>query len=218
MIIWCLVVLILTQSYTASLSSLLTVQQLQPTITNINAIKKGDSVGFHEKSFVQDILTRLGFKNLVPFNSSGQCDSLFSQGRIVAALNEVPYMKLFLAKHCSKYTMIDLPYKSDGFGFVFPKGSPLVDDISRAVLNVTDGDGMSEINQKWLDLEGRCPDYSTASDSSKSEKLGLNSFWSLFLIAGVAALSALIIFAAMFFYQHRIFCYMIQILPSGKGP
>ncbi|CAN0860368.1 Glutamate receptor 2.7 [Linum grandiflorum] len=204
MIIWCFVVLILTQSYTASLTSLLTVQQLQPTITNIDDLSKWMPVGFQESTFLQDLLTQQGYHNTVPFNSTEQCNSLFSQGKIVAALDELSYVKLFLAKHCSNYTMIDLPFKTEGFAFVFPKGSPLVDDISRAVLNVTEGDEMSKLQRKWFDFKGRCPDLG-ASVSSGSDKLGLNSFWSLFVIAGVAALSALFTFAAMFLYEHRNF-------------
>ncbi|CAN1825187.1 Glutamate receptor 2.8, partial [Linum perenne] len=83
----------------------------------------------------------------------------------------------------------------------FPKGSPLVGDISRAILKVTEGEGMLRIQEKWFGTESKCPDPS-ASVSSESEKLGLNSFWSLFVIAGAAA-SALFTFAATFVYEHR---------------
>ncbi|OMO89095.1 GPCR, family 3 [Corchorus olitorius] len=110
-IIWCFVVLILTQSYTASLTSLLTVQQLQPTVTDIHEIlKRGERIGF------------------------------YANGGISAALDEIPYIKLFLAKYCGKYTTIEPTYETDGFRFVFPRGSPLVADVSRAILNVTQGE------------------------------------------------------------------------------
>ena len=36
-----------------------------------------------------------------------------------------------------------------------------------------------------------------------SNSLGVESFWGLFLIVGVASISALIIFAAMFLYEQR---------------
>ncbi|PHU14984.1 Glutamate receptor 2.2 [Capsicum chinense] len=46
LIVWVFVVLVLTSSYTASLTSMLTVQQLQPTITDLNdLIKNGEYVG-----------------------------------------------------------------------------------------------------------------------------------------------------------------------------
>ncbi|KAF2302826.1 hypothetical protein GH714_008572 [Hevea brasiliensis] len=130
-IIWCFVVLILTQSYTASLTSLLTVQQLLPTVTDVNQlIKNGLYVGYLEGSFVLGLLKSLGFdeSKLKVYSSTDECDELFSKGSgnggIAAAFDEVPYMKLFLAQYCSKYTMIEPTFKTAGFGFAFPKGSP----------------------------------------------------------------------------------------------
>ncbi|CAI0438638.1 unnamed protein product [Linum tenue] len=126
-IIWCFVVLILTQSYTASFTSLLTVQRLQPTVTDINELlRKGEFVGYQDGSFVVGLLKRIGFRDdrLVPYDNSDHCDTLFGQGRIAAAFDEIPYIKLFLAKHCSKYMMTDPSYKTDGFGFVSSALSP----------------------------------------------------------------------------------------------
>lgn len=63
-IIWMFVVLILTQSYTASLTSLLTVQQLQPTVTDVRQlVVNGDNVGYIDGSFVRGILKDLGFSD-----------------------------------------------------------------------------------------------------------------------------------------------------------
>ncbi|XP_061951242.1 glutamate receptor 2.8-like [Populus nigra] len=206
-IIWCFVVLILTQSYTASLTSLLTVQQLRPTVTDVHElIKKGEYVGYQEGSFVLGILLDLGFdkSKLIVYNSTEQCDDLLSKGSvnggIAAAFDEVPYMRLFLSKYCSRYAMIDPTFKTDGFGFAFPKGSPLVPDVSRAVLNMTEGDKMKEIENAWFGKQSNCPDSST---SVTSNSLSLKSFWGLFLIAGVASLLALIIFMFMFVYKER---------------
>jgi len=78
---------------------------------------------------------------------------------------------------------------------VFPKGSPLVQDISEAILNVTEGPKMKEIENSWLGSTTNCLD-STTSVSSNS--LGLDSFWGLFLIAGAAATLALLIFVVTF--------------------
>ncbi|XP_034890045.1 glutamate receptor 2.1 [Populus alba] len=202
-IIWCFVVLILTQSYTASLSSLLTVQQLKVTDVN-ELIKKGEYVGYHKDSFILRILLGLGFdkSKLIAYSSPEECLELFSKGSgnggIAAAFNEVPYIKVFLSKYCSKYSMIDATLNTGGFGFVFPKGSPLVPDISRAILNMIEGDKMKEIQDKWFGNQTSCPDSGT---SVSSNTLSIKSFWGLFLIAGIAALSALIIFIVMFVHQ-----------------
>lgn len=58
---------------------------------------------------------------------------------------------------------------------------------------------MTAIENAWFKKNG-CP-VTGASVSSNS--LGLESFWGLFLIAGLASLLALIIFVITFLYQHR---------------
>lgn len=82
-----------------------------------------------------------------------------------------------------------------------PKGSALVPDVSRAILNLTDGDEMKEIENKWFGKQATC-EY-TKSPFSDSKSLGLNSFWGLLLIAGVASSSALMISVATFLFMHR---------------
>ncbi|XP_021276565.1 glutamate receptor 2.7-like [Herrania umbratica] len=206
-IVWCFVVLILTQSYTASLTSLLTVKQLMPTVTDINELlKKRESVGFLDGSFVEGILLGLKFDKvqLKKYNSPEELHELFTKGSanggISAALDEIPGIKIFLSKYCGKYTTVEPAIKTGGFGFVFPKGSPLVADVSRAILNVTQGDKMEQIENSWLKKETVCPDV---DPSVSSGSLGLESFWGLFLIAGAASISALIIFSARFLYEQR---------------
>ena len=120
-IIWCFVVLILIQSYTASLTSLLTIEQLQPTVTDINELlKRKESVGYHDGSFVEGILMDLKFDKgqLKKYKSPKELHELFANGSISAALDEVPLIKLFLGKYCGKYTMVEPTFKTAGFGFV----------------------------------------------------------------------------------------------------
>ncbi|KAL4319274.1 hypothetical protein GQ457_18G003300 [Hibiscus cannabinus] len=206
-IIWCFVVLILTQSYTASLTSLLTVEQLQPTVTDINELlKRKENVGFLDGSFVEGILLRLKFdkSQFKKYTSPEELNELFlkgsANGGISAAFDEIPYINLFLSKYCGKYTTIKPTFKTDGFGFVFPKGSPIVSDVSSAILNVTQGDEMEQIQNKWFKSDQSCPDVDPIVSSTR---LGLDSFWGLFLLAGIASIAALIVFAAMFLYEQR---------------
>ncbi|KAJ6295288.1 hypothetical protein OIU78_023330 [Salix suchowensis] len=167
---------------------------------------KGEYVGYLSGSFVIGILLGLGFdkSKLRVYNSPEECHELFSKGSgnggIAAAFDEVPYTKLFLSKYCSQYTMIDPTFQTAGFGFVFPKGSSLVPDISKAILNVTEGDQMKQIEDAWFGKRGSCPE---SSSSVSSNILSLKSFWGLFLIAGLAAFLALIIFFVMFVSRER---------------
>jgi len=75
-----------------------------------------------------------------------------------------------------------------------------VPDISRAILNVTEGDKMKQIEGAWLGKNSTCPE---SGSSISSNSLSLKSFWGLFLIAGLAALLALIIFIVSFVYRER---------------
>ena len=124
-IVWVFVVLILTQSYTASLASLLTVQQLQPAVTDVNQlIKRGDYVGYQKNSYIFEILKEMNFDEtkLKQYKSMEECDELLSKGSanggIAAAIDSTHSMKLFLGKYCSKYIMVGSIYKTDGLGFV----------------------------------------------------------------------------------------------------
>ncbi|CAN4100036.1 unnamed protein product [Withania somnifera] len=208
LIVWVFVVLVLTSSYTASLTSMLTVQQLQPTITDLNdLIKNGEYVGYQEGSFVKDVLKRMNFDSskLRSYRTLEEYNDALSRGSINggvgAIVDELPYLRLFLNKYCRKYIMVGPMYKAAGFGFAFPKGSPFVPDVSRAVLKVVEGEFMNKIIQKWFGNETNCPQQDGMAITSDS--LTLDSFKGLFLIAGVSAGSALLLFFLIFLYHHR---------------
>ncbi|KFK24274.1 hypothetical protein AALP_AAs46602U000200 [Arabis alpina] len=208
-VVWCFVVLVLTQSYTANLTSILTVQRFQPEVTNVKElIRKGESVGYQRGTFVYDTLKTQGFQasQLKPFNSSEECDELLSKGTsnggIAAVFDEVAYLKAILSEYCSKYAMVEptFNFKTGGFGFAFPKNSHLTRDVSKAILSVTQGDEMQEIQNRWFKDQSQCPDQKTPHSSYR---LSLSSFWGLFLIAGIASFLAFLVFVALFLYEHR---------------
>nr|XP_011462099.1 PREDICTED: glutamate receptor 2.2-like [Fragaria vesca subsp. vesca] len=184
MIIWIFVVLIVTQSYTANLASLLTIQQLQPTVTDINdLLRNRENVGYMESSYIYDILRQKGFHDskLKGYENMEDIEEALSKGSanggIAAIFHETPYMKLF----------------------VFPKGSPLIPDFSQAILNLTDGEKIMNIQDKWIKNETNCND----TEKFYSNSLGLESFWILFLIVGVVSMFALLLFTISFFQKHK---------------
>ncbi|RAL45832.1 hypothetical protein DM860_018167 [Cuscuta australis] len=89
----------------------------------------------------------------------------------------------------------------------FPKGSPLVPDVSRAILSVMESESMVRITDKWFRNETNCSEQDVTLIASDS--LALDSFKGIFLIAGVAAISALLIFFFNFLNQNK------DILASG---
>ncbi|KAF3664570.1 putative glutamate receptor 2.8-like [Capsicum annuum] len=208
LIVWVFVVLVLTSNYTASLTSMLTAQKLQPTITNLNdLIKNGEYVGYQKGSFVEDVLKGMQFDSskFRSYSTLEEYNDALSRGSknggVGAIVDELPYLRLFLNKYCRKYIMVGPTYKTAGFGFAFPKRSPLVPDFSRAVLKVMEGEFMNNIIQKWFGNETDCTQKDGMAIASDS--LTLDSFKGLFLIAGVSAGSALLIFLFIFLYQNR---------------
>ncbi|XP_011627843.2 glutamate receptor 2.7 isoform X1 [Amborella trichopoda] len=197
-ILWLFMVLILTSSYTANLASILTVEQLQPTVTDIQTlIKNEDNVGYQGNSFVEDLLKEMGIarSKLQALHTVDEYAKALlkgsSHGGVAAIFDEIPYIKCFLSNHPNNFMMAGLTYKTGGFGFVFPKNSPLLSDISSAVLKVTEGDTMASLESKWFRKQNTSSSWSS-SDSSKG--LSLDSFWGLFLIVGTASVGALIVF------------------------
>ncbi|KAM7476159.1 hypothetical protein LguiB_023402 [Lonicera macranthoides] len=209
MIVWVFVVLVLTSSYTASLTSMLTVQQLQPTVTDIHdLVKNGDFVGYQSGSFIEGLLKSMGFdeSKLKIYNTSIDYDDALSEGSrnggVAAIIDELPYLRLFLAKYCNKYAMVGPTYQTAGFGFVFPKGSPLIPDVSRAVLEVTQGDTMTRISQEWLGVEANCREQDGGAVLT-SNRLTLDSFRGLFIIAAISSSTALVIYLFIFLNDNR---------------
>lgn len=206
-IVWVFVVLILTSSYTASLTSMLTVQQLQPAVAEIgDLIKKGDYVGYLADSFVKGLLLNLGFdkSRLRPYRSPQQYAEALSKGSnnggVSAIVDEIPYLRVFLKDYCGNYTMAGPTYKTGGLGFAFPKGSSLASDMSTAILKVTEGYKMREIEDRWFGDQNSC---NSDGSSATSSSLGISSFWGLFLITGAASALSLFLFFVSFLYEHR---------------
>ena len=94
----------------------------------------------------------------------------------------------------------------------FPKGSPLVFDVSREILRLKeDKDLMMRITKKWLGDGKDCPNADGAL--STSQRLNLDSFKGLFVIAGVSSTLALAIFLSHFLYENR---YLLEPTVSRK--
>ncbi|PIA28581.1 hypothetical protein AQUCO_06800028v1 [Aquilegia coerulea] len=162
-IIWMFLISGLTLNYMVTLTSILSLEQQEPTIADFNElIKKGDFVGYRKGTFVIDLLKRVRFdeSKLKPYNSPEECHELLSKGSqnggVSAVFDEMPYVDIFLAKYCFKYTKVGPTHKTDGFGFVFPKGSPLVSDISKAVLEVTEGNKLLDMEREWFTPNTTC--------------------------------------------------------------
>ncbi|KAL5723193.1 hypothetical protein ACHQM5_006617 [Ranunculus cassubicifolius] len=157
---WLIIIFQLASSSLNSFLSVSTLEVPEPTITDFHdLIKNGDYVGYKRGSFVFELLKRSGFNEskLVPYSSPQECHELLaSNGGVLAVFDESPYVSIFLEEYCSKYTVVGPTHRTDGFGFVFPKGSPLGSDISKAVLEVTEGNKLLGMEHAWFKPETTC--------------------------------------------------------------
>ncbi|CAO1940076.1 unnamed protein product [Urochloa humidicola] len=203
LLFWLFVVLIINSSYTASLTSILTVQQLSTGIQGLDSLlSSGDPIGYQVGSFARSYLTdELGVPaaRLRELAITDYADSLQrgpGNGGVAAIVDELPYVELFLSTNC-QFRTVGQEFTKSGWGFAFQRDSPLAVDLSTAILTLSENGDLQRIHDKWLS-PGTC-DAQSSTDVG-ADRLNLSSFWGLFLICGVACFVALLIYFA------RILC------------
>nr|CAD1844684.1 unnamed protein product [Ananas comosus var. bracteatus] len=197
LIIWLFVVLIIQSSYTANLTSLLTVQQLTSPIKGLDSLISSDEpIGFQVGSFTEYYLVEdLGISRsrLKAFNTPEEYAMALelgpNNGGVAAVVDERPYIELFLSTYC-KFAIVGSEFTKSGWGFAFPRDSPLAVDLSTAILTLSENGDLQRIHDKWL-TRTSCSSQSTDIESNR---LHLSSFLGLFLICGVACVLAILIY------------------------
>ncbi|CAN6178988.1 unnamed protein product [Urochloa humidicola] len=202
-VIWCFVVLVLVQTYTASLSSLLTACRLQPSVTDPwQLLRDGDCVGYQNGSFVHARLKQIGFgeHKIKVFSTLEQYANALragpKHGGVSAIFDEVPYLNTFLTQYGQEFKIVGPVDRTNGFGFVFPKGSLMVPDLSKAILNLREGSEGLEIENKWFG-DATLPLHHDNPDTDFA-RLTLRSFKGLFIINGITLGVTLLITLAKF--------------------
>lgn len=126
LIIWLFVVLIINSSYTASLTSILTVQQMTSRIAGIDSlISSNEKIGVQDGSFAWNYLieelnipvTRLAHLR----DREGYAEALRlgpKNGGVAAIVDELPYIQLFLAKSDCDFGVVGQEFTKSGWGFV----------------------------------------------------------------------------------------------------
>ncbi|KAM3194676.1 hypothetical protein ACQJBY_070993 [Aegilops geniculata] len=192
-VIWCFVVLILVQSYTASLSSMLTAKRLRPRVSNLDQLQWNDDfVGYQDDSFVRYFLINrhnISESRLRNYSTKEEYDVALRKGSknggVSAIVDEIPYLTSFISdsRYKKDFMMLGCIYKTPGFGFAFRQGFLLVHNISTAILNLAEGVSGSQIEVKWFGTTLPSIGASTISESD-SAPLTLQSFSGLFVITG----------------------------------
>lgn len=100
-VVWLFLVFVLSSSYTASLTSMLTVPRLEPRINDLEWIRRTNAaVGCDGDSFVKAYLRDvIGLTNIKNINNQDDYPGELESGSIAAAFLELPYQEIFLEDH-----------------------------------------------------------------------------------------------------------------------
>lgn len=183
MVVWLLVVLIFTSSYTASLASTLSRQQPVPTIQGFEFLLKSSvPIAYPGGSFLQNYLTMLGIREsrLKAVETEEQYANALrlgpKAGGVGAIIDEQPYVESFLNTEC-EFTAVGDPIAFfGGFAFAFAKNSTVTGEMSMAILSLAQDGTLQRLKEKWVG-----PSQCTINPKASSH-MRLSSFGGLFII------------------------------------
>ncbi|GAV89452.1 Lig_chan domain-containing protein/SBP_bac_3 domain-containing protein/ANF_receptor domain-containing protein [Cephalotus follicularis] len=214
LIIWLFVVLIINSSYTASLTSILTVQQLTSRIEGIDSlISSNEPIGIQDGSFARNYLIdelNIAESRIVTLKNLEEYVTVLQNGPknggVAAIVDELAYIELFLSTTNCLYRTVGQEFTKSGWGFAFQKDSPLAVDLSTAILQLSENGDLQKIHDKWLTRNECSMQLNTVDDN----QLSLNSFWGLFLICGLACFLSILVFFC------RVLCQYRRFIPEGE--
>ncbi|KAF3326858.1 glutamate receptor 2.3-like protein [Carex littledalei] len=203
-ILWFLGAQLVLNSFTASLSSILVTQNFRPDMDTT-------LIGCEGYSFVPDYLTsvlKYPDKNIVRIYSGSENDykMAFENGTITAAYLEVPYLRVFLAHHENYTVSHNETQMVGGFGFVLPKGSPLANAMSIAILKIGENGTLRQLEKKWFSVS--LSNYVDA-DEEGNRSLGLPNYTYMFLISSCLAFLTIL---------HRYFDAIYHMFSNEQTP
>ncbi|MED6195811.1 hypothetical protein PIB30_041526 [Stylosanthes scabra] len=201
--VWLFLVFVLTSSYTASLSSMLTVTKLKSG-RDIDWLRQNNlPVGCDNVStFVKDYMInvyKLHPEKIIGVNDENDIVEKFKTKQIVALFLESPYEKVFLNKYCNQYSSTTAAYRFGGMGFVFQKGSPMAKDFSEAILTLAEDGTLKKLEDEWLTPSNECSNTS----SPETESLTLNNFLGLYAICAATSTICLVLALLTKLHNHH---------------
>ncbi|KAL5730857.1 hypothetical protein ACHQM5_003644 [Ranunculus cassubicifolius] len=198
MMVWLFLLMVVTSSYTASLTSILTVEQLSSPITGIDSLIASNlPIGCQQGSFVKSYLSEslnIHPSRLVPLASPEEYANSLKlgpyDGGVAAVVDELPYIEVLLSKY-TQFGLVGQMFTKSGWGFAFKRGSPLALDMSTAILKLAENGELEKIHKDWFCKMG-C--FSGRTNTPDPNQLHLSSFWGLYLLCAVVSLTSLLLY------------------------
>ncbi|PPD66136.1 hypothetical protein GOBAR_DD36986 [Gossypium barbadense] len=200
-VLWMFVVFILGSNYTATLTSMMTVQQIE--------FNSGKSIIGATGPVSQGAIGNLNFPNLhsksIRLTSLEEYAKALSEGGknggVSAIIEEMPYINILRQKYPTRYSMVGhvMPV-TNGFGFAFPKGSLMAHDISREIEKLREDGMLQRLENEWFKSPITNFDSDNTLDSVSS--LTVRDFRGLFLINGIYLAIACFLFLTSLLYKN----------------
>ncbi|MBA0548355.1 hypothetical protein Golob_019461 [Gossypium lobatum] len=197
-VLWVFEIFILGSNYTATLTSMLTVQ-------HIELISKVDNIGHRLGPVTQEVVGILNIQNSSStskwLTSPAEFEKALSEGSknggFSAIIDEMPYIDVFLEKYSAHYSMVGpVNRTTNGFGFVFSKGSTLTRDISREIAKLREDGRLEMLENVWF--KSSITNFDSRDTLNSVNPLTISDFRGLFFFGGTfSALVVLLFFASL---------------------
>jgi polar amino acid transport system substrate-binding protein len=148
-IVWMLAGVALYSYVTATLTSTMTVNNLQSEIRSLSDLQ-GRDVGTVTGTSTVDVLkaSDLAVKGYPDIETA--CRAL-AAGEVKAVVYDAPLLKYYLSTLCgSKLQLVGDLFEKQDYAFALPEASPLRREINQALLKVTEDGYLDELDKKWF--------------------------------------------------------------------
>ncbi|KAL6283513.1 hypothetical protein ACE6H2_014442 [Prunus campanulata] len=225
MVVWLFMALVITQTYTAKLTSLLTLPRLEPTVVDVFALQNSNAtVGCAGASYTSKYLEEvLHFRhnNIKNFSRSDEYAPALRRREVAALFLDLPLAKVFLAQNCKSFTMTGPTYNVGGFGFAFPRGSQLLPSVTQAMLKASEDGTLQDLEKKMLASQ-KCMYMDPEEDEHLSPSFSPSYFWVLFIFTGGTSSMALAIYIfraynSMSMSEHNVIWKLMMAVMKHRG-
>ncbi len=148
-IVWMFSSLILVSYFTASITTALTVRQLDSAINGPSDLI-GKRVATVRGTTAANYLGSKPIK-LVEFDTIEQAYEVLDKGEVEAVVYDAPILRYYASKQgADKARIVGPLFEKQNYGFAVPEGSFLREEVNRALLRMRENGSYERLHNKWF--------------------------------------------------------------------